>query len=397
LITINVPELLTVAEAAARLGVKPATLYAYVSRGQLDAVRSEGDRRTRFEAAAVDELRRRGRAPRQPGTEVRIVSAVTRIDEAGYRYRGHDPILLAGHTRFEAIATLLLDGTLPDTPPTWAPDAAQVAVARAAVAPVAARALPIDRLRVGLPAMALLDGLRFDLRPEALRAIGPRLIASMAATIAREANDDARPVAERLLTVLSPLPVSPEAIAAVDGALVLLADHELAASTMAVRIAARFGADPYAAVAAGLAALSGTRHGAASLAVEALIGEVVAGDDARAVLGARLRRGDGVPGLGHPLYAAGDPRAPRLLELTRGVPGDPAVAAAVDRLLVAVTERALPPPNVDLALAALSQRLEMPPGAGEAIFAIARTAGWLAHAAEEYAQPSGLRFRAVMR
>jgi citrate synthase len=387
--------LIPVTEAAERLGVKPATLYAYISRRRLDPVRRDGDRRTWLRVADIDELRRRGRSPREPGTEVRIVSAVTHIDGRGFRYRGRNPLQMAGRDRFEAVATLLLDERLPRTPPIWAPDRTQLAVARAAVAPVAPVALPIDRLRVGLPALALLDDLRFDVRPEALRALGPRLIATLAALLAPDGHDEAQPLGERLLAILSPFAPSRDRVAAVDGALVLLADHELAASTMAVRIAARYGADPYAAMAAGLAALSGTRHGAASLAVEALLDDVAAGGDAAAVLGARLRRGDAVPGLGHPLYPQGDPRAPRLLELTARADGDAQIAEAVRRVVGAVADRGLPPPNVDLALAALSRGLRMAPGSGEAIFAIARTAGWLAHAAEEYAAPSGLRFRAV--
>jgi len=235
---------------------------------------------------------------------------------------------------------------------------------------------------------------------------GPPLLAAAVAALRPDSANwpsRARPVgrelprrlADALLSALRPGPATAAERVAVDGALVLLADHELAASTMAVRIAASFGADPYAAVAAGLAALSGSRHGAASLAVEAMLDELVAADDARRALGGRLRRGETIPGLGHPLYAAGDPRAPRLFELVEGAGAARAYLAATDAVRDVCRDRALPAPNVDLALGALTRGLRLEPGAGEAIFAVARIAGWLAHAAEEYAAPSALRFRAT--
>jgi citrate synthase len=67
----------------------------------------------------------------------------------------------------------------------------------------------------------------------------------------------------------------------------------------------------------------------------------------------------------------------------------------VDALLEATGRRGLPPPNVDLALAALGHVAEMTRGAGEAVFAVARVAGWLAHALEEYERATPIRLRAV--
>jgi citrate synthase len=177
---------------------------------------------------------------------------------------------------------------------------------------------------------------------------------------------------------------------------------------MAARVAASVRADPYAVVSAGLAAASGSLHGGASLAVEALLAEIdrpVAARPAAAsrrvkeragqLLGERLRRGERLRGFGHPLYPDGDPRAAHLLaRLRQAAAGSPRMAV-VDALLAATRRRGLPPPNVDLALAALGHVAGMTRGAGEAIFAVGRAAGWLAHALEEYERATPIRLRAV--
>src|SRR6202000_467359 len=101
-------------------------------------------------------------------------------------------------------------------------------------------------------------------------------------------------------------------VATVNAALILLADHELAASTFAARVAASAWADPYRVVLAGLGPLGGTLHGGAALAVEALLAEVDSPDAAFGVLDRRLSTG-GVPGFGHRVYRDRDPRADALL------------------------------------------------------------------------------------
>jgi citrate synthase len=99
-----------------------------------------------------------------------------------------------------------------------------------------------------------------------------------------------------------------------------------------------------------------------------------------------------VPGLGQPLYPGGDPRATELLARLRALPGS---MAAVDAVVGLTASRGMPPPNCDFALAALAHRAGMVPGASEAIFVLARTAGWIAHAMEEYARRTSFRVRAT--
>jgi citrate synthase len=180
---------------------------------------------------------------------------------------------------------------------------------------------------------------------------------------------------------------------ALEAALVLCADHELNVSTFAARCAASAEATPWDAVGAGLAALRGRRHGGASLRAEALLREAEAGDPAAAV-GERLRRGEPLPGFGHPLYPGGDPRGAELVALAgRLAPRSRAVGAA-RRLAGAAADLLGERPNLDLGLAVLCAALRLPAGSSIALFALGRTVGWVAHAREEYARERLIRPRA---
>jgi citrate synthase len=169
--------------------------------------------------------------------------------------------------------------------------------------------------------------------------------------------------------------------------LIVLADHDLAVSTVAARVAASARANPYAVVSAGLGALDGPQHGAASTLAHRFLAEAL--DDPVAALAERLRTGAPIPGFGHRVYRTRDPRTDLVLDRLGDVP----VRAAVDAVAARLAGRPGGFPNVDLALAAVVHAHDLRSDAGEAIFAVARTVGWIAHALEEYAEP-GLRFRA---
>jgi citrate synthase len=198
-------------------------------------------------------------------------------------------------------------------------------------------------------------------------------------------------VAAALWSRLTAYPPTRQTLELLNAAMILLADHDMAASTLAARVAASTRAHPYAVVSAGLAALDGPLHGAASgLSYELIADALRTGDPVR-IVSDRLRTGGVLPGFGHALYPSGDPRATALLALLRVV-GPSATMDLVDNLIKASGRR----PNIDFAVAALALAYEMPVDAGEAIFAIARTAGWIAHSLEEYSdrpsrfRPSGL-------
>jgi citrate synthase len=378
--------------------VKPQTIYAYVSRGLLTRQRRPGSRASWLDAAEVARLAGRGRSQGASSPhEVRIESAVTTIAGGRWYYRGNDPTTLARTLSFEQTAELLWTGEAPAVT-AWVPEAKVLGVARAAQRVLPRRAPPFDRLPLVTAALAGTDAFRHDLSRAAVlsgaRRLLPTLIESLpAARTERSAPRDS--IALRIWRRVSATKPSSAQISALDDALVLLADHELAASTFAVRIAAALRADLYGAMGAGFGVLGGALHGAISLAAEDMLREIETAGSVATVVNRRLRRGERLPGFGHALYPNGDPRTPALLELARAVGRNPARVRRIESLLADARSRGLPPPNSDLGIAALAHVLDLCHGAGELIFALARMAGWIAHALEEYDSPSAIRPRAL--
>jgi citrate synthase len=420
---------LTAAEAARRLGVKPATLYAYVSRGVLSRGKAADGRASLFDAAEVDRLARRGRPRRPAGTvDITVESAITELTADSLRFRGHDATRLAVTRTFEEVAELLWTGEFASAQPAppahavppvgaaaraaWQATPAALATGRAAQAALPAGTLPLERLQVIVPAMAATDALRLQLDSSAVRAAARSLIAGMVDCLpapsspgaARAGQTLATPsapsrsgasIAERLWSRLCDRRPAPDLLRALSAALVLLADHELAASTLAARVAASVRADPYAVVGTGLGAISGVLHGGASLGVETLLAAARGPQDVPRVVGELLRRGEKIPGFGHLVYRGGDPRAVVLLGLVRRAAPKSGQLAVAEAVLAEVRRKSLPEPSIDFAVATLTRVAGMVTGAGEAVFAVARTAGWIAHALEAYAGGAPLRPRAV--
>ncbi|WP_405984548.1 citrate synthase [Streptomyces sp. NBC_00872] len=400
---------LTTREAAERLGVKPETVYAYVSRGQLTSRRDPRGRGSTFDAEEVDALARRGgREPSAGGDAFqRIRTGITLIDTDRYYFRGVDATELARRFRYEEIAEWLWTGTLREGIGFDAPAALLVA-ARRAIGALPAHSGSTDRLRVAAVAAAVADPLRFDLSRDAVlttaRALIPTLVDALPEVeepsrgtgrpvdrVDRDGDDDGS-LARRLWSRLTARPAGEPGVRALDMALSLLIDHDLAASTLAVRVAASARAHPYAVVSAGLGALEGPLHGSASGLAHRMLTEVLERGSAAAVVADHLRAGRPVPGLGHRLYPGRDPRAEALFTVLREVPGAGPVLTAAREVEATTARHAPPHANVDLALAVLSVTAGMPAEAGETVFAVARTAGWIAHALEEYGeQPLRLR------
>jgi citrate synthase len=186
----------------------------------------------------------------------------------------------------------------------------------------------------------------------------------------------------------------PEARELLEAALILWADHELNVSTFTVRCVASARATPYAAVVAGISALRGPLHGGSNEQVEALFDETPDASQARAALEARLRRGERIPGFGHPLYPDGDPRAAFLLERIRALRPRPSALSVVDSLERETHDLIGRKPNVDFASVALVRALGAPRGSALALVGVARAAGWIAHVLEQYAEGRLIRPRA---
>jgi citrate synthase len=391
------------AEAAARLGVKRETLYAYVSRGVLQSELAPSGKGSTFDPAEVERLRQRRRRPaRAADLDAPILSSVTEVADHRIRYRRHDLAdLVHAGVPFEAVAELLWTGHL-DESVRWPVDegvAARHARAQRALPPSAPL---LDRIRLAVVVASSLDELRDADQPAAIARTAARLAAAVvdglgdharaaagAATTGRRRTPAL--VAHRLWPGLGGTGSARRWGTALDVALVCLADHDLATSTFAARVAASVRADPYSVVLTGLGAIGGRLHGAASRPVHALL-EAAARDGATVAVGAMLReprREHTLAGFGHGLYPKGDPRVALVLDALR----DAGASLAVERQIATVIEDRIGLlPNVDFAVAALTRHARLRPDAGEALFAIARTAGWVAHAVEELDE-APLRFR----
>ncbi|MEU1530671.1 citrate synthase [Streptomyces fagopyri] len=382
---------LTTRETADLLGVKPETVYAYVSRGQLGSRRDPSGRGSTFDAGEVEALARRNRRDSggspSAGGELSVRTRITLIDDDRYYYRGVDATELAARHSYEEIADWLWTGQLRPGITFTAP-AATVAAARRAVGTLPEHSGPTDLLRVAAIAASAADPLRFDLSESAVLGTARTLIPLLVAALPPKRHDhrDDGPLAHRLWPRLTGRTPDEASLRVLDTALGLLVDHDLAASTLAVRVAASARAHPYAAVSAGLGVLEGPLHGAAGGLAHRMLLDVLDQGAAAPVVAAELRAGRRVPGLGHRLYRGEDPRARALFALLEEVP-DAAPALAAARDIVTTTARHAPlHANVDLALAVLTVSSGMSSSAAETVFAVARTAGWIAHVLEEYGE-----------
>jgi citrate synthase len=373
--------LLTAREAADRLGIKLDTLYAYVSRGRLRSVAVPGTRQRRYRVAEVEALR--GAVAPPPRSEAEaltpvIASSVCLIEDGRLYYRGRDAIELSASASLEDVAQLLWQAE---------PGATGVAELSAGGEPGAAPGL-IECCQIRLAALAGADLPALDLTRRGVIRTGGRILDVLAACVA-PAISSAGALHCQLAAAWQ---LDEPGGDILRRCLVLLADHELNASTFVARCVASTGATPYAVVAAALAALSGRRHGGASARAEALFVDIIRHGDPLALIAARLARGEDLPGFGHFLYPAGDPRATAILEAV--IRALPAARGAIEAAVAAGTQLTGLLPNVDFALAAATTALRLPQNAALGLFVIGRTVGWIAHAIEQYESGVLIRPRA---
>jgi citrate synthase len=376
------PTSLSASDAARTLGVTTATLYAYVSRGLIRSEPGADGRRRRYRADDVEQLISRRVLRRDPAAAVQdalhwgapvLDSALTLIRDGRLYYRGRDAAALATRARLEDVAALL-----------WLneEDAGSVLVQPAPPPPPLPRVDPpaplLEAFQTALAAAGSADVAAADPRPAGAARSGIRILRLLAA-LATATPPSPAPAAETLSRAWTggdafrPL---------LDTALILCADHELNVSSFTVRCVASAGATPYAAVIAGLSALSGHRHGGVIERVSTLF-EDAAGSGAGPAVAALLRRGENVPGFGHRLYPGGDVRADVLLKEIRDRCPDPGLITPAERVMDLVHTSLDLRPTIDAALAVLVRALALPREAAFGLFAIGRTVGWIAHTIEE--------------
>jgi citrate synthase len=374
------PDWIAAEDARTRLGVRPQTLYAYVSRGRVQVRPDPGDpRRSLYRAADIAALTQKKSRSRKVSDvaagaiawgEPVLASEITTVAGGRLFYRGRDAIGLAETETLESVARLLRGGHGAALKRTERPAPPQAAEMR-------------TRGFLALAARAALDPPARGRAPLALAVEAATLLDVLTDAIAGEVGGGA--IHNRLALAWGLGPGGPGADL-IRRCLVLVADHELNASAFAARVAASTGASLAAAALAGLATLSGPRHGMATAAVRTFAAEAAQLGPARAIAN-RLAEDRALPGFGHPLYPDGDPRAAALLERFRS---PPALAQLSDVVRGATGHG----PNIDFALVAACESLRLPEDAPFALFAVARCAGWIAHAIEQGQTDALIRPRA---
>ena len=392
---------LTAQQAADALEVTKATLYAYTSRGQLRSQPVPGQpRERRYLREDIQRLQDRKETRRDPakaaarglhwGSPV-LDSGITLIQDGKLYYRGQDAARLAESASLEQVAELLWAAEPAERERLFAQPGALPAGlwTRLRTCAKCVKDDPFTLLQAALPVAGALDLAAYSLRPAAVRQTGVRILRLLTAIAAgRQAQAPAHATLEAAWA-----PAKAAAGRAIRTALVLCADHELNVSTFAARCAASAAASPYDVVSAAMAALKGSRHGGAAERVSRLFAEAETPRRARAVMASRLRRGERIPGFGHPLYPAGDPRAALLMQLAEAS-GNEAERRLLRSLRKAGVELLGDFPNLDFGLVAVARAYGLPERAPLLLFALGRTVGWIGHAIEQYAAGELIRPRA---
>lgn len=379
--TINVvtEEYLTADAAATYLGVSRATLYAYVSRGLVVSEPGHGPTRARrYPRGALEAFaaaRGRGGGP-TAGARASLYwglpvtdSALTLIDAGTLYYRGHDACALAGSDSFEDVSALLWTGTRgAGTPfPVCSGRSPSGGMAETMSA-MLVRSAPETALTVSSPREVVLGHARRVIA-DLVHVVGGRGRGTLAERLARGWTTGRS--------------------ADVNAALVLCADHELNVSAVVARAAASADARIEHILLAAFSTLQGRRHGGQYLLVRELMADAERRGPERAIDRSLRNRGD-APGFGHRLYPDGDPRARSLIARAHAARPDRVSA----RLAAAAESGFGLRPNLDYGLVALARAIGAPPDAELALFAIGRSAGWIAHAFEAWDDGRLIRPRA---
>jgi len=232
-----------------------------------------------------------------------------------------------------------------------------------------------------------------DSPPAAIAAAFPVIIAALIRRARGESGvppDPALGAAADLLRMISGHPARPEAAAALDTYFTALIDNGLSASSFAARIIASTQASLAAAVVGAYGAFTGPRHGGAPGLVPAMLDEIAASGDIDAWIEKKLDAGERLMGFGHRVFRVRDPRA----DILRGAlaklgpdAGRLSFAAEVERRVLTALARRKPgrtlQTNVELNAALLLEAVGLPREAFVPVFALARSAGWIAHALEQ--------------
>ncbi len=320
---------------------------------------------------------------------------------AGLTYRGYSIEDLAASSTYEEIAYLLIYGKLPNVREL---DAYRARLTKLRVLPQGVkRALenlpmathPMDVLRSGVSFIGSLESEGESGLSAA--GVGDRLIASMASMLPYwyrfahrgqriETQSEESTIAGHFLRLMNDSESNDLSIQTLDTILVLYAEHEYNASTFTARVIASTLADTYSAVVGAIGALRGPLHGGANEAAMELIASFDSPAEAEKAIKNMLDARRLIMGFGHRVYKSGDPRSDIIKELARDLSvksGDTLLFDISERIEEVVMREKGLFPNLDFYAATAYHLCGIPTSMFTPLFAVSRTAGWVAHVIEQ--------------
>ena len=395
-------QFLDMKQAIAILGVKPQTLYAYVSRGMVRTAAKGGGSASLYSREDVESvaLRSRKGTPELAvgdrsmrwGAGLVLPTSISSIDNDGPKYRGLSAIDLArGSKTFEDIVELLWTGILPVHAPLWArPTIPEGFLAFANVLPGMARQSNSRRLlALVAEAYTACTGRNAELTLGAPVLAARQMIQVMAPVLGLlrteplyELSAKNEPLAAQLARAGGVSPGA-EACEAINTCLILSADNGLSTSTFAARIAASAGADIFSCVNTALGAFEGLLTGLGCDHAELLLQKALSPNDYVKSLNLYIQREEALPGYNSPMYLEGDPRATYLLDAVRGMGVRNKPVQTLLQSVAAAEEELDAKPGLAIGLIAMCLALELPTHSAGVLMALGRSAGWVGHAFEQ--------------
>lgn len=376
-------------EAASRLGISLATLYAYVSRKNLRSLKVEGSRSRRYWAADIERLSKNkvdvGGMPELQ--RIAASSSITLLTDQGLYYRGRDVVDLAKHSTVEEAAELMWQspGVFDSTPLPKRPKGISALLKSLEGMTTAQKAIVL------FPLIEHENPRAHDLSPEGYARTGVDVVRWLAALAVGANGPDTRPVHQFIAEFLG---LDSAFADLIRRALILCIDHELDPTTYTVRVAANVGVTPYYAAIVGLAASRGRRLSySRSETITRLLEEICVAKDPAAPILQRYRQGDSIPGFDTNLHALTDPRAHCLLDAMSTVFSSDAEFLKLLKATQVAQELTQQPPAFLLLLSFVGRKLNLD-SQEVALGGVGRVIGWLAHANEQYQQQPLLRPRA---
>lgn len=405
-------DLMTRGEVLEMLNIKQGTLYAYVSRGIIKTAPHPDGRKSLYYRTDVERVRsrKRGRPPQSATAESTmhwgapvVASAITQVTASGPFYRSRPAVEMARTgVSFESVAQLLFTGMWQDNFAAWSGiDTPQDAQRLLDSYPDRLKSGDIGNL-LGMVTLALgMHGRGAAEIADGASVTAARLLIQTMAGCLGFLQPTRRFAVRRPLESLaafilraSQVEASPEALHALNGAMIVLADNELAPATFAARIAASTNADLFNCVAAAISSHVGFSTGTATQKVETALLQSTSARDLSQRKALVKEYGASLFGFNHPMYPGGDPRADVILELVGALPKLSAGTRNTLAFLADVRTELKAHPGVAIAMVTLARALGMPDGSATAVWILSRTSGWVAHILEQRTQAFLLRPRA---